>query len=225
MVKLALFDIDGTLLHTGGAGRKAFRHAFATAFGIPDGTEGVEFAGRTDTSLVRELFRKHGLEHHPEAVSHFFDTYYFWLDHILQTSEGAPCPFIWEFLNQMKQLPHPPALGLLTGNVRLGAEIKLRHYDLWQEFVTGGFGDDHEDRNQIAHVARKRGCDLLGKTLEGSEILVIGDTPLDIACAKAISAQCLAVATGASSVAELQSYQPTWAVGDLSQIDPEEVCS
>ncbi len=224
MVKLVLFDIDGTLLHTGGAGRKAFRHAFASAFGIPDGTDGIEFAGRTDTGIVRELFLKHAVEHTPRNIRHFFDAYYFWLDHILHQSEGAPCPHSREFVDSVRALVEPPVIGLLTGNVRLGAEIKLRHYHFWQDFRTGGFGDDHEDRNEIARIAQVRGTELLGKPLRGEEILVVGDTPLDIACARAISAKCLAVATGHASVSELESHHPTWAVSDLSQVDARAVC-
>ena len=224
MVHLVLFDIDGTLLHTGGAGRKAFRQAFATAFGVLDATEGMEFAGRTDTSLVRELFRRHHVDHTIQNVQHFFDTYYFWLDHILSTTPGAPCPHIWEFLADLRALPSPPAIGLLTGNVRLGAEIKLRQFRLWQEFCTGGFGDDDEDRSQIARIARQRGNELLGRKLEGDEVLVIGDTPMDIQCAKAISAPCLAVATGSSTVSELQHHGAAWAVPDLSHLSAADVC-
>ena len=96
-------------------------------------------------------------------------------------------------------------LGLLTGNIRLGAEIKLRHFNLWDAFQTGAFADDHEERDQIAAVARQRGSRILGTELRGDEVVVIGDTPLDIRCARAIGAKALAVATGGAKLAELET--------------------
>lgn len=127
-------------------------------------------------------------------------------------------------MNDLRELPHPPVLGLLTGNIRLGAEIKLRHFNLWHEFEIGGFADDHEDRNQIAHAAHQRGAKRLGKELQGEEILVIGDTPLDIRCARAIGAKALAVATGGATLAELRQHQPDWAVQDLTRVTAREIC-
>jgi phosphoglycolate phosphatase-like HAD superfamily hydrolase len=114
-------------------------------------------------------------------------------------------------------------LGLLTGNIRLGAEIKLRHFNLWDVFQTGGFANDHEDRNQIAAAARERGCRILGENLRGDQVLVIGDTPLDIRCARAIGAKALAVATGGAKLAELKLHQPDWAIPDLRAITAREV--
>jgi phosphoglycolate phosphatase-like HAD superfamily hydrolase len=121
-------------------------------------------------------------------------------------------------------MPEPPVIGLLTGNIRLGAQIKLTHYDLWNHFVTGGFADDHENRNQIAAIARDRGNALLKRELRGEEILVIGDTPLDIACARAINAKILAVATGSYPLDNLHQATPDWAVANLMQVCVEEVC-
>ena len=122
----------------------------------------------------------------------------------------------------MQALPQPPLLGLLTGNIRLGAEIKLRHFDLWDVFEIGAFGDDHEDRDRIAAMAQQRGSRILGTDLTGNEVLVIGDTPLDIRCARAIGARCLAVATGGHPLAELELHRPDRAVKDLHEITPAE---
>lgn len=224
MVRLVLFDIDGTLIRSGGAGVKAFGRAFATEFGISQGTERLQFAGRTDTGLVQEFFRRHDIEPTACNVQRFFDAYVFWLDHLLGQLNGGICPHVWEFLRDLRALPQPPLLGLLTGNIRLGAEIKLRHFQLWEEFQTGGFGDDHMDRNRIAAVARDRGSRVLKGKLRGEEILVIGDTPLDIECARAIDAKVLAVATGGLTLEQLQAHQPDWAVEDLRRVTAAEVC-
>ena len=114
-------------------------------------------------------------------------------------------------------------IGLLTGNIRLGAEIKLRSHGLWEIFETGGFADDHEERDQIAAAARARGSRLLGGQLRGDEIVVVGDTPFDIRCGKFIGAKVLAVATGGATLAELKRHQPDWAVENLREIDAREI--
>ncbi|MCX6930135.1 MAG: HAD family hydrolase [Verrucomicrobia bacterium] len=223
MVRLVLFDIDGTLVHSGGAGVKAFAKTFASEFSMADSFERLKFAGRTDYSLVREFFGYNQIAQTPENFERFFDRYVFWLDHILRDSKTEVCPGVWEFIRELQQQPQAPLLGLLTGNIRLGAEIKLRHFNLWDAFQTGGFADDHEERDQIAAVARRRGCRILGEELRGDQVLVIGDTHLDIRCARAIGARALAVATGGAKLAELKKYAPDWAIPDLRAINVREV--
>jgi phosphoglycolate phosphatase len=225
MARAVLFDIDGTLIRTGGAGVEAFDRTGETAFGIRNGTRHMKFAGRTDTGLVNEFFRYHQLEPSPENCRHFFDTYVFWLDHLLPQCHGGVCPGVRQLLRDLRARPHPPLIGLLTGNILLGAQIKLVHYGLWGEFALGGFAEDHEDRDQIAHAARRRLCEQLGEEVPGEHIVVVGDTPHDIRCARAIGAKVLAVATGGAEFGEIQRHAPDWCVKDLREVTAEEVCA
>ncbi len=223
MIKLVLFDIDGTLIRTDGAGVRAFGRAMATQFKVPADTSWLSFAGRTDYSLVRDIFLKRRIAATPENFQLFFDCYAHWLEHLLANCDGAVCPGVRRLLAELGSLPEPPKIGLLTGNVRLGAEIKLRRFQLWDAFVTGAFADDHEDRTEIAAVARDRGGRLLGKELRGHEIVVIGDTPRDIGCGRAIQAKVLAVATGNYTQAELQEHAPSRALPNLETFSADEL--
>ncbi len=225
MIKIVLFDIDGTLVRTGRAGVKAFAQAFAKEFGLNDGSEKLKFAGRTDYSLVREFFLHHGVTPTPDHFSRFFATYLSLLEQIIVQSDGAVIPGVPKFMRDLRSLENPPAIGLLTGNVRRGAEIKLNHYSLWHEFQFGGFADDHEERDHIAAIAKHRGCQFIGKNVNDEEVLVIGDTPLDIRCARAIRARVIAVGTGGHSREELQQHHPDWAVADLDAVSAAEVCA
>jgi phosphoglycolate phosphatase-like HAD superfamily hydrolase len=223
VIRLVLFDIDGTLLHTGGAGIKAFAMAFAHEFGVRDGPERLKFAGRTDVSLVREAFTNHGIEPSRANFDRFFAVYLSFLRKLIVECKGGACRGVLEFHQALLARPEPPLLGLLTGNIKQGAQIKLERYQLWDKFAFGGFADDHEERDQIAAVAHQRGSARLGRVVRGEEVLVIGDTPLDIRCGRAIGAKVLAVASGGATLEELRPHRPDWAVADLSQISAAEV--
>jgi len=224
-MRLILFDIDGTLIATGGAGERAFEEVCRTEFGVLNGTLRLQFAGRTDPSIVRDFFTHHEIEPSPENFTRFFDRYVFLLEHLIGKLDGRVLPGVHTWLAALGARTSPPLLGLLTGNIGLGARIKLGHFGLWDRFETGAFGDDHEDRNQLARVARVRARARLGDELRDDEILVIGDTPRDIECARAIGAKALAVATGSYTLGELQARQPDWAAKTLDQISPEDICN
>src|ERR1051325_6285927 len=225
MIRLVLFDIDGTLIHTSRAGEKAFARVFANLFGITDGTEKLKFAGRTDVAIVREFFIQNAIEASPENIAQFFDAYVFMLDHMLESLPGGVHVGVWDWLHDLRTLPHRPVVGLLTGNIRLGAEIKLRRFNLWEQFQTGAFADDSMERNEIAAVAKRRGEALLGQSLPGNEVLVIGDTPLDIACARCIGAKVLAVGTGMYRPQDLLPLKPDWAADSLDELSAKEICA
>ena len=218
MFRLILFDIDGTLIRTGGAGVRAFGSVFEEAFGHKTSTERIHFAGRTDSSLVREMLVNHEMEPSRENFEKFFSRYAHWLRHWLTQLPGGMCTGVEAFMHHCVDRPHPPVVGLLTGNVRIGAEIKLRHFGIWERFAMGAFGDDHEDRNELAAIAWARGREQLGDTLAPGEILVVGDTPRDVACARHIGAKVVAVTTGGATRDELAATQPDWLVDDLTEL-------
>ena len=225
MIRLVLFDIDGTLIRSGGAGVHAFGEAFGQVFHAPHATSLMKFAGRTDFSLAREGMKALGLDPKEDDFTRFFSSYTTFLRERLKDRPGSVCVGVPEFLLSLAKMRTPPLLALLTGNIRLGAELKLRHYGLWEHFVFGAYADDHEDRNLIAAKAHERGREHLGPSLAGDEILVIGDTPHDVTCGRAIGARVLAVATGGHTVEELRVCQPDWVVEDLTKIRAEEVCA
>ena len=222
-MRVVLFDIDGTLVSTGGAGVKAFGEAFEAAFGISNSTEKIKFSGRTDYSLFRELCHLNKVDFSVSNRELFFKHYLCLVDNHLDDSEGGPFPGVMNMLDDLVALPNPPAIGLLTGNIEEGAKRKLTTYGLWKRFSFGGFANDNEDRNLIAVAAKKKASEYLGYNLEGSEIIVVGDTPKDVACGKYIGAKTLAVATGGASLQELEACNPDWAVLNLNHITTRDI--
>ncbi|MDR3404012.1 MAG: HAD family hydrolase [Chthoniobacter sp.] len=215
--KLLLFDIDGTLLTSGGAGERALRRGFRDRFGIDDDLTKVEIAGRTDSGIARQMLASHGLPETPENLAAFFDGYLQFLAEELPASPGALLPGILPLLEALKPRPDI-VLALLTGNLARGAETKLTHYGVWHYFEFGAYADDHHDRNQLGHFARRRALEKHGIEFSSERIYVLGDTPHDITCARAIGARAVAIATGKFTVEELRPLNPDYLFADLSDV-------
>lgn len=215
-----LFDIDGTLIQTGGAGRAALDAALLDVFSIPEGTKGVTLSGRTDTGIRTEVFQKHQIEDSPENRARFLAAYLEHLPRLLVQRRGAVLPGITTLLHELSRLPNA-LLGLLTGNVREGARLKLEHFDLYHHFAFGGFGDDHCHRDDVARCALAALHVHHRSAVDPDRIWVIGDTPSDIRCARAVGARAVAVATGEYSYEQLQAEDPDLLFADLA--DAEEL--
>ena len=219
-MSLLLFDIDLTLINSGGAGRQSMALAFEKIFGMKNGLDQVNFAGRTDALIFKDGLEHQGLEWTHEAQERF-KKYYL---KNLETEIKKPNPRkhvepgVLDLLMLLSE--HPGfTLGLLTGNWRQGARIKLDHFDLLHFFELGAFGDDSEFRDKLPPVAAQRFEQKFSKKIEPNEVYVIGDTPLDVACARPFGAKSVAVATGFYSVAELKDADPDFVFTDLSDHD------
>ena len=217
---IVLFDIDGTLVRTGGAGKLAMESALVAAFGVTRLRDEVPYSGRTDVAIAFDLLRVHGIDPTPANQQTLRDTYLANLPRSLQTKGGTVCPGIPELLAALAGRPGV-LLGLLTGNVRAGARTKLGHFGLWDYFVCGGFGDEHTDRDDVARSAMIAVREHTGRSVDPSDVWVIGDTPLDVKCARAIGANAVTVATGWHPHDELCACGPDVALADLS--DPAEL--
>ncbi len=214
-----LFDIDGTLLSSGGAGKHAMYAAIASEFGVTKLDDGVAFAGRTDRAIAGDLFSRHGIENSADNWRRFVAAYLGHLPQCLADRQGRVLPGVATLLEQLNARDDV-IIGLLTGNLRDGARTKLGYFGLFDYFRFGGFGDTHLDRNDVARDAVIELEAHLERPLSTDFAWVIGDTPLDVRCARAISARVLAVATGFHSVAELAVEKPDLLLPDLSDTSP-----
>lgn len=218
-MKICLFDIDGTLIASGGAGKAALESAFAEEFGIGQLRGAVPFSGRTDRAIIRDLLSLHGLDDSPAHLQRLLTAYLGRLPECLARHKGRVLPGIKGLVQQLHARTDV-VLGLLTGNVRAGAQLKLSHYGLFDYFQLGGFGDRHFERDDVAREALAAVCGHCGEAVSPDRIWVIGDTPLDVQCARAIGARVAAVATGWHPWDELEAARPDLLLRDLSDPGP-----
>src|SRR6478672_6089717 len=204
---LILFDIDGTLVLTGGAGRRAMSLAFADVLGVRDAFDGLPMAGRTDSWILADAAAAHGIQTDSPTLARFEEVYIRRLQEEIGKagdSRKGVMPGVRELLDALA--PRDDVfLALLTGNFEEAARIKLEYFDLWRYFRCGAFGDAAPDRNGLLPRAVRRVAACGGPMFEPADAVVVGDTPLDVACAKFSNARSIGVATGLHGVDELRA--------------------
>jgi phosphoglycolate phosphatase len=220
-MRLVLFDIDGTLLSAGGAGRRALGRALVDVYSTAGPIDTYDFRGGTDPQIVRDLLGEAGLPP-ADIAAREMDLYGRYLEHLdEEIGDGHGVRLLPGVTALVEALAaHPDCVvGLLTGNIEGGARVKLRSTGLWPRFRLGAFGSDDGDRTRLPAVAARRAEALVGRVFRGRDLVVIGDTPRDIGCGRAFGAVCLAVATGWHAVAELSSCGPDHVFADLGETD------
>ncbi|MES1166680.1 MAG: HAD family hydrolase [Pseudomonadota bacterium] len=216
MKRLILWDIDGTLIVSHGAGFRAMARALAERFGRTVDMKEIDWAGRTDSWIAGEVLRVTGLPDTPENIHDFLEKYLEVLPKELNSGRpGQVLPGILELLETLRT--HPGFVqGLLTGNVQRGAEVKLTHHQVWHYFEFGAYADDSHLRNDLGPHALRRAKERHAIEFAPQDTFIIGDTPHDIECGKVIGAHTIAVATGKYSVAELAAHRPTAVFKDFA---------
>ena len=222
-MRLILFDIDGTLMLTGGAGMRAFYRALEQVFGIPVDREVIRPDGKTDPLIAKEFLRHFGQESRWDERSReaLFQRYVGFLEEEIRTAAENQrirlLPGVKELLDTLTCQPDF-ALGLVTGNLERGAQIKLTGAQLTHYFHFGGYGSDSEDRTTLIRLGIQRGAQWIAPA-PVEDAIVIGDTPLDIIHGQAAGARVIAVASAKYDLAELQNHHPDLLVSDLTPVD------
>lgn len=221
-MKVVLFDIDGTLLRTDGAGRRSMEHALFTVFGAHGDPE-YRYDGKTDRQITREQMRWAGVS--DEIIdARMLDVFALYAERLEQELASGTeqavlmqgIPPLLERLGAHQQV----TLGLLTGNIEAGARQKIRAVDLaWEQFLVNAFGSDHEQRPMLPSVAQQRAAQLLGREVPGERMVIIGDTPADIHCGRSLNVRAIGVATGRYSVQELMAHDPADVFETLADTD------
>jgi phosphoglycolate phosphatase-like HAD superfamily hydrolase len=217
-VKLLLFDVDGTLISTGGAGVRALNQACQKVLALENAMDGILPHGKTDPAIVREILARSGLSGEPlDSTGHILDAYLaFLVDEVAHSPKYRVLPGIEELLNQFGQ-SSGIALGLATGNVERGARIKLERGRLNQYFHFGGFGSDSESRTNLVRLAAERGAQKCRISVLPNDVFVIGDTPRDIEAGREAGFRTIGVATSTYSRADLERAGADLAITDFLQ--------
>jgi phosphoglycolate phosphatase-like HAD superfamily hydrolase len=214
-----LFDIDGTLVTTGGAGRRAIARAFEKLHGRLDACDSFSLSGMTDRAIVRKALTIIGAEASPQAIDALIECYLSLLhEEVARTADRDY--FVHAGMREAvaeSRARKGFAVGLGTGNVRQGARVKLERVGIYDQFAFGGFGCDHEDRVELIRHGARCGAQLLGVPLEECRVVVIGDTPKDVAAAKGIGAVCIGVGTGNFTAAALREAGADFAFSDFTE--------
>ena len=215
--QLVLFDIDGTLLLSGGAGKRALNRAFKESFGVDDGFDSIPVAGRTDALIFRDALDRSGVVATDSCRIGFFARYYEYLEQeiIYPGRNKGLMPGVSFLLERLVPLPDV-VTGLLTGNFARAAKIKLQYFGIWDYFVLGAYGDDAPLRDDLVPIAVSRARANNFLIVSSADTIVVGDTPLDVRCALAGGARSVAVCTGSYDESELREAGADSILPDLA---------
>jgi len=212
---LILFDIDGTLIDSGEAGRRSLNLAFKELFSIVNAFHGIRMAGKTDTEIIKEGMFNHGMSVDGN-LNVIIQTYLKHLRKEIDNERRHIKPGIHDLLQKLS-IAKDIHLGILTGNIEPGARIKLDPFDLNKYFPAGAFGSDDEDRNKLLPIALRRFEERCKRKIGVDECIIIGDTPRDVQCARIYGAMCIGVATGPYSINELIEAGADYVMKDMSR--------
>jgi phosphoglycolate phosphatase len=219
-VRLFLFDIDGTLVTARGVGRLAIGRALDATYGVTGPIESYDFRGKTDQRIVWDLMRAAGVDEGRIAagMTDCFAAYVAELDRLIgDGSRVTILPGVQDLVRAL-DARDDAVVGLLTGNIEPGARVKLRSTGLWPLFGVGAFGSDDMDRRRLPAIACERAHQVMGRRFAFEEVTIIGDTPLDVDCARACGAVAVAVATGFHPAEDLRACTPDHLFVDFSDV-------
>ena len=219
-MRLLLFDVDGTLVSARGAGRRAMGRALLAVYGVTGPIDSYDFRGKTDPQIVFDLLAAAGMsaERVGDRLARFYSRYVEVLRaEIRQAGRLAPLPGVPELVGRLSQCSDV-IIGLLTGNIEAGARIKLEPTGLLPHFRLGAYGSDDVDRAKLPGIAARRAQTLVGEAISPDRVVVIGDTPLDIACGRAFGARVVSVATGGHGFEELAAHRPDVLFADFADV-------